>query len=101
MIRRPPRSTLTDTLFPYTTLFRSDRRFYSHWGIDPKGIARAAIHNFMAGGVVEGGSTINQQLAKNALLDADRNDSRKRRKALISFWPEQWLTKNERMLRYR
>ncbi|WP_119036380.1 transglycosylase domain-containing protein [Hephaestia caeni] len=77
-----------------------DRRFYSHWGIDPKGIARAAIHNFMAGSVVEGGSTITQQLAKNAFLDSDRNAGRKLREALISFWLEAWLTKNEILSRY-
>ncbi|HVJ00407.1 MAG TPA: transglycosylase domain-containing protein [Sphingomonas sp.] len=77
-----------------------DRRFYSHWGIDPRGIARAAIHNFMAGGVVEGGSTITQQLAKNAFLDSDRNAGRKLREALISFWLEAWLTKNEILSRY-
>ncbi len=77
-----------------------DRRFYSHWGIDPRGIARAAIHNFMAGGVVEGGSTITQQLAKNAFLDSDRTFARKLREALISFWLEAWLTKDEILSRY-
>src|SRR3546814_11579234 len=56
MIRRPPRSTRTDTLFPYTTLFRSpvvvdalvageDRRFYEHGGVDVPGVIRAAIGN--------------------------------------------------------
>ncbi|GAA3259157.1 hypothetical protein GCM10020258_20770 [Sphingomonas yabuuchiae] len=46
-----------------------DRRFYSHWGVDPRGILRAAWHNVGSGGVREGGSTITQQLAKNAFLD--------------------------------
>src|SRR3546814_4819668 len=54
----------------------------------------------MAGGVVEGGSTITQQLAKNAFLDSDRNAGRKLREALISFWLEAWLTKNEILSRY-
>ena len=77
-----------------------DRRFYSHWGIDPRGIARAAIHNLIAGGVVEGGSTITQQLAKNAFLDSDRTAARKLREALISFWLEAWLSKDEILSRY-
>src|SRR5260370_19522276 len=50
MIRRPPRSTL----FPYTTLFRSDRRFYAHYGVDPWGIARAAVANVLHRGVSQG-----------------------------------------------
>ena len=53
-----------------------DRRFYSHWGIDPRGIARAAWANVGSGGVRQGGSTITQQLAKNAFLDSDRTAAR-------------------------
>src|SRR5204862_2064911 len=49
-----------------------DRRFYSHWGVDPRGILRAAWANMGSRGVRQGGSTITQQLAKNAFLDADR-----------------------------
>ena len=77
-----------------------DRRFYHHWGIDPRGILRAAVHNMRAGGVREGGSTITQQLAKNAFLDADRNMGRKLREVLISFWLEAWLTKDQILSRY-
>src|SRR5690242_5994378 len=77
-----------------------DRRFYHHWGIDPRGILRAALHNMRAGGVREGGSTITQQLAKNAFLDADRNMGRKLREVMISFWLEAWLTKNQILSRY-
>jgi penicillin-binding protein 1A len=77
-----------------------DRRFYHHWGIDPRGILRAAIHNMMAGGVREGGSTITQQLAKNAFLDADRTMGRKLREVLISFWLEAWLSKDQILSRY-
>lgn len=77
-----------------------DRRFYHHWGIDPRGILRAAIHNMRAGGVREGGSTITQQLAKNAFLDADRTLGRKLREVLISFWLEAWLTKDQILSRY-
>ncbi|MEK9212212.1 transglycosylase domain-containing protein [Sphingomonas sp. 2378] len=77
-----------------------DRRFYSHWGIDPRGILRAAWHNVGSGGVREGGSTITQQLAKNAFLDSDRTAGRKIREAMIAFWLEAWLTKDEILSRY-
>lgn len=77
-----------------------DRRFYSHWGIDPRGILRAMVHNTMSGGVREGGSTITQQLAKNAFLDSDRTAARKLREVMIAFWLEAWLTKDEILSRY-
>jgi penicillin-binding protein 1A len=77
-----------------------DRRFFSHWGVDPWGVMRAMVHNVMAGGVREGGSTITQQLAKNAFLDSDRTAGRKLREALIAFWLEAWLSKNEILSRY-
>ncbi|HEU0066256.1 MAG TPA: transglycosylase domain-containing protein [Sphingomonas sp.] len=77
-----------------------DRRFYSHWGIDPRGIARAAWANVGSGGVRQGGSTITQQLAKNAFLDSDRTAARKIREAMIAFWLEAWLSKNEILSRY-
>ena len=77
-----------------------DRRFYSHWGVDPRGIARAAWSNLGAGGVRQGGSTITQQLAKNAFLDSDRTAARKLREVAIAFWLEAWLTKDEILSRY-
>ncbi len=77
-----------------------DRRFRSHWGIDPRGIARAAWSNLGAGGVRQGGSTITQQLAKNAFLDSDRTAARKIREVMIAFWLEAWLTKDEILSRY-
>jgi len=77
-----------------------DRRFRSHWGIDPRGIARAAWNNLWAGGVRQGGSTITQQLAKNAFLTSDRTATRKMREVVIAFWLEAWLTKDEILSRY-
>jgi penicillin-binding protein 1A len=77
-----------------------DRRFFSHWGIDPRGIARAAWSNVGAGGVRQGGSTITQQLAKNAFLDSDRTATRKLREMMIAFWLEAWLSKDEILSRY-
>ena len=85
---------------PQAFLAIEDRRFFSHWGVDPWGIARAMLHNLAAGGLREGGSTITQQLAKNAFLDSDRTAGRKLREALIAFWLEAWLTKNEILSRY-
>ncbi|MES2753120.1 MAG: PBP1A family penicillin-binding protein [Pseudomonadota bacterium] len=77
-----------------------DRRFYSHLGIDPRGIARAVWHNTTSDARSQGGSTITQQLAKNAFLDSDRTASRKIREAMIALWLEAWLTKNEILSRY-
>ena len=77
-----------------------DRRFRAHWGIDPQGITRAMFHNLAAGGLREGGSTITQQLAKNAFLDSDRTAGRKQREVWIAFWLEAWLTKDELLSRY-
>ena len=77
-----------------------DRQFYSHWGISPRGILRAAWANVGSGGVRQGGSTITQQLAKNAFLDSDRTAARKIREVMIAFWLEAWLTKDEILSRY-
>ena len=77
-----------------------DRRFYKHWGIDPKAIARAMNANRKAGGVSEGGSTITQQLAKNAFLNSDRNLRRKAQEALIALYLEARLSKDEILSRY-
>lgn len=77
-----------------------DRRFYSHMGVDPKAIARALGRNAQAGGVSEGGSTITQQLAKNAFLSSDRNLRRKAQEALIAIYLEARLSKAEILSRY-
>ncbi|WP_295319477.1 transglycosylase domain-containing protein [uncultured Sphingopyxis sp.] len=76
-----------------------DRRFYSHWGIDPRSIARAVWSN-LTGGRTQGGSTITQQLAKFTFLTPKRTLGRKAREALIAFWLEAWLTKDEILERY-
>ena len=77
-----------------------DRRFYRHWGIDPRGIGRAMIANLRAGGVRQGGSTITQQLAKTNFLSSDRSLKRKAQEVIIAFWLEAWLTKEEILSRY-
>jgi penicillin-binding protein 1A len=77
-----------------------DRRFYSHMGVDLKAIARALNRNAQAGGVSEGGSTITQQLAKNAFLSSDRNLRRKAQEAMIAVYLEMRLSKDEILSRY-
>ena len=54
-----------------------DRRFRSHWGVDPRAIGRAMVANVKAGGVRQGGSTLTQQLAKTSFLSSDRSLKRK------------------------
>ncbi|WP_443025100.1 transglycosylase domain-containing protein [Sphingomonas sp. M1-B02] len=77
-----------------------DRRFYGHMGVDPRGILRALIHNIRSDRGSQGGSTITQQLAKNAFLTQDRTITRKLREVMIAFWLEAWLSKEEILSRY-
>ena len=77
-----------------------DRRFYSHWGIDPRGIGRALLADLRGGGVRQGGSTITQQLAKTNFLSGDRTIKRKAQEVIIAFWLEAWLSKQEILSRY-
>ena len=77
-----------------------DRRFYSHWGIDPQGIARAMFRNAEAGGVAQGGSTLTQQLAKTSFLSGDRTLRRKLQEVIIAFYLESRLTKDAILSRY-
>ncbi len=72
-----------------------DRRFYSHLGIDPFGILRAAIRNIAGGGMVQGGSTLTQQLAKNLFLTQERTVSRKIQEAILALWLEHKYSKNQ------
>ena len=72
-----------------------DRRFYSHYGIDPLGIARAAWTNIVHRGVAQGGSTLTQQLAKNLFLTQERTLQRKLQEAELAFWLERKHSKNE------
>ena len=89
-----------DPLTPAAFVAIEDRRFYRHWGIDPRGIGRAMIANMRAGGVRQGGSTLTQQLAKTSFLSSDRSLRRKAQEVIIAFWLEGWLTKDEILSRY-
>lgn len=72
-----------------------DRRFYSHFGIDPLGIVRAAVTNILHRGVSQGGSTLSQQLAKNLFLTQERTFQRKLQEAELAIWLERKHSKNE------
>lgn len=76
-------------------LATEDRRFFSHFGIDVLGLARAAWRNYTHGRVVEGGSTITQQLAKNVFLSPDRTLRRKVQEVLLALWLEHKFSKEE------
>ena len=77
-----------------------DRRFRSHIGIDPIGMLRAGFENMMAGHVVQGGSTLTQQLAKNLFLDPDRTFHRKIQEALLALYLESRYSKNQILTLY-
>jgi penicillin-binding protein 1A len=76
-------------------LATEDRRFYEHFGIDFAGTFRAIGANARAGGVVQGGSSITQQLAKNLFLNNERTLERKVKEAFLALWLETRLTKKE------
>ncbi|MEP9348532.1 PBP1A family penicillin-binding protein [Xanthobacter sp. KR7-225] len=89
-----PLEDFPDTLIK-ATLATEDRRFYEHWGIDVSGTMRALVSNARAGGVVQGGSSLSQQLAKNLFLSNERTLDRKIKEAFLAIWLESHLTKSE------
>jgi len=80
---------------PKAVMAIEDRRFYSHFGVDPIGLARAAFGNILAGRLSQGGSTITQQLAKNLFLNPDRTIERKVQEVLMALWLEQKHSKDQ------
>ena len=72
-----------------------DERFYKHPGLDPQSIIGSAIENFRAGGIVRGGSTITQQLARNTYLNNDQTYQRKIREIYLALEIEKNLDKDE------
>ncbi len=77
-----------------------DASFYRHKGVDVQGIARAAFANFTAGSVVQGGSTITQQVVKALLLSPEKSYERKAKEILLSLRLERQLTKDEILYLY-
>lgn len=80
---------------PAAAVAVEDRRFYAHFGIDLIGVARAAWINLSAGRLVQGGSTITQQVAKNLFLTSARTTKRKVQELMLTLWLENHFTKQE------
>ncbi len=80
---------------PDAVIATEDRRFYLHFGVDPIGLVRALITNYQAGYVVQGGSTISQQLAKNLFLNPERTLRRKIQEMVLAVWLEAKYNKKE------
>jgi len=89
-----PLAELPDYL-PNAFIAIEDRRFYSHHGIDPLGIARAAIADVLHRGAAQGGSTITQQLAKNLFLTQERTVTRKLQEIALALWLEHKFDKRQ------
>lgn len=77
------------------TLATEDRRFFEHFGVDVVGTLRALVENLRANNVVQGGSSLTQQLAKNLFLSSERSLQRKIKEAFLALWLESRLTKRE------
>ncbi len=80
---------------PHAFVAIEDRRFYSHFGIDPVGIVRAVFSDVVLHRSMQGGSTLTQQLAKNVFLTQERTLSRKIQEAILAVWLEHKYTKNQ------
>jgi penicillin-binding protein 1A len=89
-----PLEEIPDTLIK-ATMATEDRRFFEHFGIDMLGTARALVQNARENAVVQGGSSLTQQLAKNLFLSSERSIQRKIREVYLSLWLEAHLTKKE------
>jgi len=80
---------------PEAVVAIEDRRFYSHFGIDPIGLSRAMVTNLLGRHFSQGGSTLTQQLAKNLFLTPDRTLERKVQEVLLALWLEHKHTKDQ------
>ena len=85
---------------PQAVIATEDRHFYHHFGLDVLGLVRAVAVNLRAGHVVQGGSTITQQLAKNLFLTPERNLRRKVQELLMALWLERKFTKEQILTLY-
>lgn len=94
-----PLEEIPDVLIK-ATLATEDRRFFDHFGIDIIGTFRALLANIQNKEVVQGGSSLTQQLAKNLFLNSERSIDRKIKEAFIALWLEARLTKREILKMY-
>jgi penicillin-binding protein 1A len=95
VVGEPLRLSDLPAYLPAAAVAVEDRRFYAHGGIDLIGVARAGFVNLRAGRVVQGGSTITQQVAKNLFLTNARTFRRKVQELLLTLWLERHFTKQE------
>jgi penicillin-binding protein 1A len=94
-----PLEEIPDTLIK-ATMATEDRRFFEHFGIDIIGTGRALAQNARENAVVQGGSSLTQQLAKNLFLSSERSIVRKIREVYLALWLEAHLTKKEILKMY-
>lgn len=97
---RPVALSSLPAYLPAAVLAIEDRRFYQHHGVELRGTMRALIANFRAGHVVQGGSTLTQQLAKNLFLDSERSLNRKAREAMLAVWLDATYDKHQLLQAY-
>jgi penicillin-binding protein 1A len=95
LVGEPLRLKAFAPALPAAVIAVEDRRFYHHFGIDPVGLLRAAWVNATAGRVVQGGSTLTQQVAKTLFLTNARTTKRKVQELLLTLWLERHFTKQE------
>ena len=92
---RPAKLDNISPYIPSAIMAVEDRRFYAHAGVDPIGLARAFYINIQAGRVVQGGSTLSQQLIKNVFLTPEQTLNRKLQEMMLAIWLEYKFTKQE------
>lgn len=94
-----PLEEIPDVLIK-ATMATEDRRFFEHYGVDFIGTARALFENLRANEVVQGGSTLTQQLAKNLFLSSERSVVRKLKEVFLAFWLETRISKRDILKMY-
>lgn len=93
--RKPVELTEVPEYLKKAIILKEDKRFYKHWGIDIFGVARAFLTNLRAGRVIQGASTITQQLARNLFLSMERTWIRKLKEAILAVKIERVFSKDE------
>ncbi|MEM8770454.1 MAG: PBP1A family penicillin-binding protein [Pseudomonadota bacterium] len=96
----PMRLADVPSYVPDAILAVEDRNFHHHFGVNPVAIGRAALVNLREGQIVQGGSTITQQLAKNIFLTSERTVKRKAQEFLLALWLEHKFSKDEILTLY-
>jgi penicillin-binding protein 1A len=97
LVGDPLRLAQLPRVLPEAVVAIEDRRFWTHWGLDLRGMARAAVIDIVRGHIAQGGSTITQQVAKNLFLTNARTFRRKVQELLLTLWLERHFSKTEIM----